>query len=144
MRAESQQAITINSNEDITAAVALTPEVSGRKAPVNSDLASSYAPSGSLTGPHQRKAAGLNVRSMADNFDAPDTIAQPIIEDLLFPGLTLFHAPPKRGKTFLAVQIVKAIITGKPMEEYFSVSKSGRVLYLSEMSEAHVGDHLKT
>ncbi|MBI4910804.1 MAG: AAA family ATPase [Acidobacteria bacterium] len=88
------------------------------------------------TRPNRPHQAPLKVHAMDTQFDEPDTAVEPLIEDLLFPGLTLFHAPPKRGKTFLAVQIVHAVVTGTPLENCLIVKKTGPVLYLSEMSQA--------
>jgi len=81
------------------------------------------------------QAKALAVRSMDQHFDDPDQVEDPLITGLLYPGLTMLHGAPKAGKTFLAIQIAKALITGETLADYFSVNYTGPVLYLSEMSE---------
>lgn len=80
----------------------------------------------------------LTIRSMDAAFDDPDVVADPLITGLLYPGLTMLHGAPKAGKTFLAIQIAKAVLTGESLGDYFSVNYAGPVLYLSEMSEAQL------
>lgn len=63
----------------------------------------------------------------AGNYADPE----PIIDNLLFPGLTLFAGKSKLGKSWFAMQTAIAIASGQPLAEYLQVMKPGRVLYLS-------------
>lgn len=44
--------------------------------------------------------------------DVPET--EWLVEDLLAPGMTLFAAPPKSGKSYLALQLAICVSTGQP------------------------------
>ena len=67
--------------------------------------------------------------TMNDLFDTVYDGKQPIIENLLYPGLFLFAGAPKIGKSFLMLQIAYHVSTGLPLWEY-PVSQSP-VLYLA-------------
>lgn len=57
--------------------------------------------------------------------------AQPIIESLLYPGLTMCVGRPKTGKSWWALQVAVAVTSGNSLAGNFRVRKPGRVLYLA-------------
>jgi RecA-family ATPase len=56
---------------------------------------------------------------------------EPIIESLLYNGLTIFASRPKVGKSWFALQIAIAIANGTTLARRLSVRKPGRVLYIA-------------
>ena len=65
----------------------------------------------------------------------------PIVDKFMFPGLTLFAAPSKTGKSFLALDLACCVAEGTPFWG-FSTS-AGAVLYLAlEDSEWRIQDRL--
>ena len=61
--------------------------------------------------------------------DYPEPL--PIIDAILYPGLTLFAGRPKIGKSWLAMQLALAIISGNKFADYLEVKQPGRCLYLA-------------
>lgn len=67
-----------------------------------------------------------------------------IVKGLLPEGLTILAAPPKMGKSFLALNLSIAVSSGKRFLEYYPTIKR-KVLYLSlEDSEARLQDRINT
>lgn len=69
---------------------------------------------------------------------------EPIIDRLLFPGLTIFVARPKVGKSWLALQIAVALTKSTLLAGCLRVRKTGKVLYLAlEESQARTAPRLR-
>lgn len=62
-----------------------------------------------------------------NNTDIPEP--EPIIDQILFPGLGMLGAPAKMGKTYMVLQLGCCVVTGQPFMG-FNVLRSGPVLYL--------------
>ena len=62
-----------------------------------------------------------------NNTDIPEP--EPIIDQILFPGLGMLGAPAKMGKTYMVLQLGCCVVTGKPFMG-FSVLRPGPVLYM--------------
>ena len=56
---------------------------------------------------------------------------RPIIEHLLYPGVTLLIGRPKVGKSWMSLQVALAMISGAELCRHFRVRQPGRVLYLA-------------
>lgn len=63
------------------------------------------------------------------NADYPDP--QPIIEPILYPGLTVLGGRPKAGKSWLALQLAIAVISKGKLANYLEATRACRCLYLS-------------
>jgi hypothetical protein len=63
-------------------------------------------------------------------YETNDPPAVPVIDGLIYPGLTLLAARPKMGKSWFTLQMAIAVATGTPLAGWLSV-KPGKVLYLA-------------
>jgi len=61
------------------------------------------------------------------NYKEPEMI----IDDILYPGVTVLAGKSKLGKSWFALQLALAIASETPLAEYFHIRKPGRVLYLA-------------
>ena len=69
---------------------------------------------------------------------------EPIIDSLLYNGLTIFVARPKVGKSWFALQIAIAIANGTSLGGCLRVRKPGRVLYIAlEESQRRTAPRLR-
>ncbi len=69
---------------------------------------------------------------------------EPIIDSLLYNGLTIFVARPKVGKSWFALQIAIAIANGTSLAGCLRVRKPGRVLYIAlEESQRRTAPRLR-
>ena len=67
---------------------------------------------------------------MAYNANCPEP--KPIIEPILYPGLTILGGRPKAGKSWLALQLGIAVVnTGLKLAGYLTVEKQCKCLYVS-------------
>ena len=57
----------------------------------------------------------LNAITMTELFDTVYHDAEPIIDKLLFPGLYIFAGAPKKGKSYVMLQMAYQICTGSPL-----------------------------
>jgi hypothetical protein len=73
---------------------------------------------------------GFDIRPMAEIFALPEETSTPIVDRLLYAGLTTLTGDPKGGKSMLASQVAASVGTGQDAMNYFSVRKQGPVLYL--------------
>lgn len=64
-------------------------------------------------------------------FDQKHEARHPLIDPVLYPGLTLLAGRPKMGKGWFAFQLSVALATGGKLAGYFEVRQPYRVLYLS-------------
>jgi hypothetical protein len=55
----------------------------------------------------------------------------PIIEAILYPGLTILGGRPKVGKSWFALELALSIVSEQKLCRYLTVRKPGRVLYIS-------------
>lgn len=55
----------------------------------------------------------------------------PLIDPILYPGLTILGGRPKVGKSWLALQLALAIASGGRLAGYLNVSRPARCLYIS-------------
>ena len=71
----------------------------------------------------------LNAITMAELFDTVYQDAEPIVEKLLFPGLYIFAGAPKKGKSYVMLQMAYQICTGSPL--WGHPVRQGPCLYLA-------------
>lgn len=65
----------------------------------------------------------------SDYFNNTDIVApEPIIDKIMYPGLGMLGSPAKMGKSFMMLQLVCCVATGKPFMG-FAVNRPGSVLY---------------
>jgi hypothetical protein len=81
------------------------------------------SPSGSLPAPV--------VKTAAEVYRADYSEPVPLVEAILFQGLTLFAGRPKIGKSWLALQLALALVLGTKFAGYLNVLRRCTVLYLS-------------
>ena len=74
-------------------------------------------------------APELQTLSMPELYDTEFPMLQPIIQDLLYPGLYILAGAPKIGKSFLMAQLAYHVARGEQLWSY-PVQQSG-VLYLA-------------
>ncbi|WP_298882385.1 AAA family ATPase [uncultured Phascolarctobacterium sp.] len=74
-------------------------------------------------------APELQTLSMPELYDTEFPMLQPIIQDLLYPGLYILAGAPKIGKSFLMAQLAYHVARGEQLWNY-PVQQSG-VLYLA-------------
>lgn len=74
-------------------------------------------------------APELQTLSMPELYDTEFPVPQPIIPDLLYPGLYILAGAPKIGKSFLMAQFAYHVARGEQLWNY-PVQQSG-VLYLA-------------
>jgi hypothetical protein len=63
------------------------------------------------------------------NADYPEP--EPIVDAILYPGLTILGGRPKIGKSWFALGLALSIVSGQKLGGYLEIKKPGRVLYLS-------------
>jgi hypothetical protein len=86
----------------------------------------------------------LTAHNGLDIYNSEFTEPEALIERLLFPGLTIFVARPKVGKSWWALQIAVAIANGTMLGGCLRVRKPGKVLYLAlEESQARTANRLR-
>jgi len=69
---------------------------------------------------------------------------KPLIQDLLYPGVTLLIGRPKVGKSWLALLLALSMVTERALAGHFRVHIPGRVLYLAlEESKARTKARIK-
>lgn len=73
----------------------------------------------------------LTAHSGLDVYNSVFREPEPIIESLLYKGLTVFAARPKVGKSWFALQIAVSIAKGTSLSGCLEVRKRGRVLYIA-------------
>ena len=78
---------------------------------------------------HPLDSAALETKSLTELYETGFVSGQPIIDDLLFPGVYLLAGDSKIGKSFLVSQLAFCVATGTPFWER-PVQKSD-VLYLA-------------
>lgn len=78
---------------------------------------------------HTPDTATLETKSLTELYETGFVFGQPIIDDLLFPGVYLLVGDSKIGKSFLASQLAFSVAIGMPVLEK-AVAKSA-VLYLA-------------
>ena len=71
----------------------------------------------------------LHTMTMAEIYDTVYEVRPAVIEDLLFPGLTILVGDPKIGKSFLMLQLAYHVATGTALWEKHV--RQGEVLYLA-------------
>lgn len=64
-------------------------------------------------------------------YDANVPDPEPIIEPILYPGLTILGGRPKAGKSWLALQLGIAVVNQLKLGGYLQVQKKAKVLYVS-------------
>ena len=74
-------------------------------------------------------AQELQTLSMPELYDTEFPVPQPIIQDLLYPGLYILAGAPKIGKSFLVAQLAYHVARGEQLWSY-PVQQSS-VLYLA-------------
>ena len=71
----------------------------------------------------------LHTMTMTEIYNAVYEVRPAVIEDLLFPGLSILVGDPKIGKSFLVLQLAYHVASGKDLwERHF---RQGDVLYLA-------------
>lgn len=96
------------------------------------------------TGPaKQRTPAPKFAPKGADYYNTADIqTPEPIVEDFIFPGLTLFAAPNKFGKSYTVMELAFCVATGEPFMGK-AIRRQGPVLYLDlEGTEARTKKRL--
>lgn len=75
---------------------------------------------------------GLHLRlaSLAESRDEPDP-GWLVPGAILAEGLTALYGPPKRGKTFAAIDLAMSVATGRPWHGQWPVMSRGAVIYLA-------------
>lgn len=71
----------------------------------------------------------LNAITMTELFDTVYQDTEPIVERLLYPGVYLFAGAPKKGKSYVMLQIAYQICMGEPLWEH--PVRQGPCLYLA-------------
>lgn len=69
------------------------------------------------------------------NADLP--MPEPIIDLILYPGLTILGGRPKIGKSWLALQLALSLISSEKLCGYLQVKKPSRVRYISLEDRKH-------
>jgi len=64
-------------------------------------------------------------------YDADYPDPEPIVEPILYPGLTILGGRPKVGKSWLALQLAIAVANQEKLAQYLEAKKTCRVLYVS-------------
>ncbi len=86
----------------------------------------------------------LTAHTAFDIYNSEHKETESIIDNLLFPGLTIFVARPKVGKSWWALQIAIAIATNTMLGGTLRVRKPGRVLYVAlEESQRRTAPRLR-
>ena len=86
----------------------------------------------------------LKAHSAFEVYNSSFKEPEPIIDRLLFAGLTIFVARPKVGKSWFALQIAIAIANSTMLAGCLRVRKPGKVLYLAlEESQARTAPRLR-
>jgi hypothetical protein len=81
---------------------------------------------------HEKKKPPVPVPLSAEELLTTDLIEpEPIIDDLLYPGVTMLVGRPKVGKSFAALHAAVCLVTGQSFAGHFRVRKGCRVLYLA-------------
>lgn len=91
--------------------------------------AGSTTPKPTAAAPKGPKPLERNEAKGIYNADFPDP--QPIVDPILYPGLTILGGRPKAGKSFLALQLAVAVNSGGKLCRYLEVHKVCRCLYVS-------------
>jgi len=71
----------------------------------------------------------LNAITMTELFDTVYQDAEPIIDKLIYPGLYIFAGAPKKGKSYVMLQMAYQICTGSPL--WGHPVRQGPCLYLA-------------
>lgn len=71
----------------------------------------------------------LHAITMAELFDTVYQNTEPIVEKLLYPGVYIFAGAPKKGKSYVMLQIAYQICMGEPLWEH--PVRQGPCLYLA-------------
>ena len=95
------------------------------------------------TGPAQQQPIPEFAPKGADYYNTANIQApEPIVEDFIFPGLTLFAAPNKFGKSYTTLELSFCVATGEPFMGK-AIRRQGPVLYLDlEGTEARTKKRL--
>ena len=64
-------------------------------------------------------------------YDADYPEPAPLVDEILYPGLTILGGRPKVGKSWFALQLAVALITGQKLAAYLDVARPCRCLYIS-------------
>jgi hypothetical protein len=89
-------------------------------------------------------AQPVEVLSAEDLFAGDYPPPKPIIDRLLYPGITLLQGAPKEGKSYLALQASIDMVNGYTFAGSFRIAKPCRVLYLAlEDTKARTALRLK-
>lgn len=70
-------------------------------------------------------------------YNADYPMPEPIIDSLLYPGLTILGGRPKVGKSWLALQLALSLISNEKLGGYLEVKKPSRVRYVSLEDRKH-------
>lgn len=70
-------------------------------------------------------------------YNADYAMPEPIIDSLLYPGLTILGGRPKVGKSWLALQLALSLISNEKLGGYLEVKKPSRVRYVSLEDRKH-------
>jgi hypothetical protein len=64
-------------------------------------------------------------------YNADYPAPKPIVDPILYPGLTILGGRPKVGKSWFALQLALAVVSGQKLAGYLDIKKPGRCLYVS-------------
>lgn len=77
----------------------------------------------------------ISASSALYNADLP--MPEPIIDSILYPGLTILGGRPKVGKSWFALQLALSLVSREKLAGYLEVKKPARVLYISLEDRPH-------
>lgn len=107
-----------------------TKEILGRRQEANNEPPS-IPWEESFTGEKVTTSKGLRAVPASDLLTRTITRPDPLIERILYPGLTVFHGRPKSGKSWLALQLTIALALGGKFARALAVRRAMRVCYLA-------------
>lgn len=91
-----------------------------------------YRAGGSAPKPAPPKGPKPLTRDTAGGiFDADYPDPEPIVEGILYPGLTILGGRPKAGKSYFCLQLAVAVVSGRKLCKFLEVKKPCRCLYVS-------------
>jgi hypothetical protein len=76
-------------------------------------------------------------------FDGPVEDVEWVIENMLSPGLTIIAGRPKQGKSWLAMQLLRALKMGEPFLGYAVAAEADGILYAIEDSIGRLARRVK-
>jgi len=108
------------------------------------DLSAVPQPGDSAPASSRPSPKRLTAHSGLDIYNSEFKEPEPLIDRLLFAGLTIFVARPKVGKSWWALQIAIAIANSTMLGGHLRVRTPGKVLYLAlEESQARTAPRLR-